>query len=167
MSVVAMMKPESKTPNTGLEDNARKSIAEALTHILADSYTLYIKTHFYHWNVTGMQFQALHALFEEQYTELATAVDELAERIRSLGYYAPGSLWAFSELKSIDEDKQVPETAQEMVTNLLDAHEILIRSLREAVSQAADAGDEVTAGLLTDRLTTHEKTAWMLRSLSE
>lgn len=149
--------------NTGLSEKNRKAVAEHLCRFLADSYSLYLKTHYYHWNVTGPQFQQLHLLFEEHYTELAAAVDEIAERIRALGFAAPGTYGEFAKLGSIPEDKNVPD-AQTMLRNLVEAHETVIRSAREGIKAAADVDDEVTAGLLTDRMTIHEKTAWMLRS---
>ncbi len=150
--------------NTGIPEDERKKVAEGLSHLLADSYTLYLKTHNFHWNVTGPMFQSLHAMFEEHYTELATAVDEIAERIRALGETAPGSYAAFSRLSSIQEAEDVP-AADEMVRQLVEAHEAVAKTAR-SVLPIADAGDdEVTLGLLADRLAVHEKTAWMLRSM--
>lgn len=150
--------------NTGIPEEERKKVAEGLSHLLADSYTLYLKTHNFHWNVTGPMFQSLHAMFEEHYTELATAVDEIAERIRALGEPAPGSYAAFARLSSIQEAEGVPE-AEEMVRQLVEAHEAVAKTAR-SVLPIADAGnDEVTLGLLADRLAVHEKTAWMLRSM--
>lgn len=150
--------------NTGIPEEERKKVAEGLSHLLADSYTLYLKTHNFHWNVTGPMFQSLHAMFEEHYTELATAVDEIAERIRALGEPAPGSYAAFARLSSVQEAEGVPE-AEEMVRQLVEAHESVAKTAR-SVLPIADAGDdEVTLGLLADRLAVHEKTAWMLRSM--
>ena len=151
---------------TGLSDAQRKEIAQGLSHLLADSYTLYLKTHNYHWNVTGPQFQSLHEAFEQHYNELATAVDDLAERIRSLGHYAPGSYKAFAELTEIEEEEGHPD-AETMVRNLVRSHETVVRSARKAFKPAEDAGDESTCDLLTQRMQTHEKTAWMLRSILE
>lgn len=152
--------------NIGIEESARKKIADGLSSLLADSYTLYLKTHNYHWNVKGPMFQTLHLMFEAHYTELATAVDLIAERIRSLGERAPGSYAEFSKLSSIKEEDGWP-TAHEMIKNLVTAHETVIRTARD-VFPAADAGkDEATADLLTQRIQLHEKTAWMLRSLLE
>lgn len=150
--------------NTGIPEEERRNVAEGLSRLLADSYTLYLKTHNFHWNVTGPMFQSLHAMFEEHYTELATAVDEIAERIRALGEPAPGSYAAFARLSSIKESEDVP-VAEEMVRQLVEAHEAVAKTAR-GVLPIADAGDdEVTMGLLADRLAVHEKTAWMLRSM--
>lgn len=158
-SVVAL----KDSMNVGLEENARKSLAHKLSVLLADSYALYLKTQYYHWNVTGPQFHSLHTMFEEQYTDLAAAVDDIAERVRALGYVAPGSFAEFAELSSVVQDTKVPE-ASEMVKQLSVAHETVIKSLRALADEAGEAGDEVTAGMAADRLTVHEKTAWMLRS---
>ncbi|MEM7646827.1 MAG: Dps family protein [Pseudomonadota bacterium] len=152
--------------NIGIEESARKSIAHGLSKVLADSYTLYLKTHNYHWNVTGPMFQTLHLMFETQYTELATAVDDIAERIRSLGERAPASYGEFSQLTAIKEDTQPPK-AKEMISNLVEAHETLIRTARAVFPLADKADDEATADLMTQRIQLHEKTAWMLRSLLE
>ncbi|MEM7054789.1 MAG: Dps family protein [Pseudomonadota bacterium] len=150
----------------GLSSAQRQQIATDLSRLLADSYSLYIKTHNYHWNVTGPQFQSLHALFEQHYTELAGAVDEIAERIRALGHYAPGSYTAFSALTSIEEESGHPE-AEQMVRNLVVGHETVARTAREAFAPADEAGDEPSCDLLTQRMQFHEKTAWMLRSMLE
>ena len=150
--------------NTGIEESARKEITEGLSRLLADTYTLYLKTHNYHWNVTGPMFQTLHLMFETHYTELAVAVDDIAERIRALGERAPGSYLEFSKLTSIPEDKEVPK-ARDMIANLLTAHETLLRTARNAFPKAEKGGDEATVDLLTQRIQLHEKTAWMLRSL--
>ncbi len=152
--------------NIGIEESARKNIAEGLSKVLADSYTLYLKTHNYHWNVKGPMFQTLHLMFEGQYTELATAVDEIAERIRSLGERAPGSYAEFSKLTSIGEEEGTPK-AKDMIANLVTAHETLIRTARNVFPKAEEANDEATADLMTQRIQVHEKTAWMLRSLLE
>lgn len=152
--------------NIGIPKQERESIAEGLSHLLADSYTLYIKTHNYHWNVTGPMFRTLHDMFEEQYLELATAVDEIAERIRALGVYAPGSYAQFSKLTKVKEDESVP-TAVEMVKNLVEAQETVVRTCRSVFESASKADDECTCDLLTQRMQIHEKTAWMLRSLVE
>lgn len=154
------------TINIGLEDNQRKAVAQELSKLLADSYTLYLKTHNYHWNVTGPMFSTLHLMFEEHYTELATAVDEIAERIRSLGHTAPGSYRAYASLSSIKEDENDdPPAATDMVRNLLGDHEIVVSTARQTLTVAADAGDDASADLATQRLQLHEKTAWMLRSM--
>ncbi len=148
----------------GIPETERRTIAEGLSRLLADSYTLYLKTHNFHWNVTGPMFQTLHTMFEEEYTELATAVDEIAERIRALGHPAPGSYKAYAELSSIDEADGVP-AAQEMIRQLVDGHEATAKTARSIFPAAEEGNDEVTADLLTQRMTVHEKTAWMLRSL--
>lgn len=152
--------------NIGIPQSDRRAIAHGLSRVLADTYTLYLKTHYYHWNVTGTMFQTLHLMFETHYTELATAVDDIAERIRVLGEYAPGSYVQFKELSSIAEDTKVPE-AMTMVKNLVEGHEAVVRTAR-SVFEVAEAGhDEATLDLLTQRIQLHEKTAWMLRSLLE
>ena len=152
--------------NTGIDESARREIVVGLSKVLADSYTLYLKTHNYHWNVTGPMFQTLHNMFETQYTELAKAVDDIAERIRALGERAPGSYAEFSKLSEIKEDTD-PPGAREMISNLLTSHETIIRTARNVFPMADKATDEATADLLTQRIQTHEKTAWMLRSLLE
>lgn len=149
--------------NIGIGEEHRKAIAEALSKVLADSYMLYLKTHNYHWNVTGELFHSLHEQFEGQYTELAEAVDEIAERIRALGHKAPGSFKEFSSLTSIEEDTEKPE-AMEMVRRLAVANEQVLRTARQALDPAKEADDEATVDLLTQRLHVHSKTAWMLRS---
>jgi len=143
---------------------AKPVIANALKPVLADSVQLYVLTQNVHWNVTGPLFQPVHALTEEQYTELAAAVDEIAERIRSLGSKAPATLKAYSELGSI-KDLDENANAETMVEALIEANETIANNIRPIVSDAADAGDEVTAGLLTDRLTVHEKAVWMLNAM--
>lgn len=152
--------------NIGIDEGQRKEIVFGLSKVLADSYTLYLKTHKYHWNVTGPMFQTLHTMFETQYNELAIAVDDLAERIRALGEKAPGSYAEFSKLTSIAEDESAPK-AREMISNLVLGHETLIRTIRETFPKASAADDEATADLFTQRIQVHEKTAWMLRSLLE
>ena len=150
--------------NIGLTADERQAIADKLAALLADSYTLYLKTHNFHWNVTGPQFNTLHEMFETQYTELATAIDEIAERIRALGVKAPGSYSEFVKLTSIDEATG-DENAEDMIRALVAGQETVARTAREAFP-AADAGnDEPTADLLTQRMQTHEKNAWMLRSM--
>ena len=152
--------------NTGLDDNARKAVAEAINSVLADSYVLYMKTHAYHWNVTGPQFHTLHTMFEEQYREIWTALDELAERVRSLGEYAPTSGEAFAALAAVKSADANPPAAEEMVAILLADHETLIRRARAALATADEAGDAASEDLLTQRIQSHEKTAWMLRALA-
>ncbi len=152
--------------NIGIQESDRAAIAEGLSRLLADTYTLYLKTHNFHWNVTGPMFQTLHVMFEEQYTELATAVDEIAERIRALGFPAPGSYSEYAKLTSIKEADGVP-TAEEMIRQLVEGQETVVRTAREVFPAAERASDEPTADLLTQRMHLHEKTAWMLRSLLE
>ncbi len=150
--------------DTGIPKQQREAIAEGLSHVLADTYTLYLKTHNYHWNVTGPMFQTLHLMFETQYTELALAVDLVAERIRALGVYAPGTYKALSRLSAIGEEDEVPK-AEDMIRNLVKAHETLVRTARGVFPLADKAHDEPTADLLTQRMQVSEKNAWMLRSL--
>jgi len=152
--------------NIGIDSKQRTQIADGLARLLADSYTLYLKTHNFHWNVTGPMFNTLHLMFEEQYTELAEAVDEIAERIRALGRPAPGSYSAFAELTSIKESEGMPE-ARDMIRQLVEGQEVVARTAREVFPVAEKAGDEPTADLLTQRMQVHEKTAWMLRSMLE
>ena len=153
-------------PNIGIEKTDRKAVATGLTRLLADTYTLYLKTHNFHWNVKGKMFQTLHTMFETQYTELAEAVDVIAERIRALGETAPGSYSAFGELSQI-KDATGTESADAMILQLVEGQESVIRTAREIFPTAEKAVDEVTCDLLTQRMQIHEKTAWMLRSLLE
>ena len=150
----------------GLSADERQEISNGLAELLADSYSLYLKTHNYHWNVTGPLFNTLHTMFEEQYTELATAVDEIAERIRALGIRAPGSYSEFSELTNIKEANG-EESAEDMIRALVAGQETVVRTARNAFPAADAANDEPTADLLTQRMQTHEKNAWMLRSMLE
>jgi starvation-inducible DNA-binding protein len=152
------------TIDIGIDEADRKAIAAGLAKVLADTYTLYLKTHNYHWNVVGPMFNTLHLMFETQYNELALAVDQIAERIRSLGEPAPGSYLEFAELSSIGEDRDKPP-AMEMVKRLVEGHEAVARTARSVFPVAEAAADEPTSDLLTQRLQIHEKTAWMLRSL--
>jgi starvation-inducible DNA-binding protein len=154
----------AQTIDIGISESDRNEIAAGLSRLLADTYTLYVKTHNFHWNVTGLLFNTLHQMFEEQYTELATAVDEIAERIRALGSPAPGSYAQFSSLTSIQEETGVP-SAEEMIRQLAKDQEIVARTAREVFPVADAANDEPTADLLTQRMQIHEKTAWMLRSM--
>ena len=148
----------------GINESDRVNIAEGLKRLLADSYTLYLQTHNFHWNVTGPQFRELHLMFEDHYTELAIAVDEIAERIRTLDVVAPGTYKAFAELSSINEVDGVSE-AKEMVRILTQGHEQVVKTCREVLVPAQAAADESTAALVSDRMRVHEKTAWMLRAL--
>lgn len=150
--------------NIGIDAKHRKKIADGLSRLLADTYSLYLKTHSFHWNVEGPMFNTLHLMFMTQYTELWNALDTIAERIRSLGFAAPGSYKAFSTLTSIEDTDGVPE-AMEMVRLLVKGHEAVARTARSVFPAADKARDESTADLLTQRLQIHEKTAWMLRSL--
>ncbi|WP_411818746.1 Dps family protein [Hyphococcus sp. DH-69] len=151
----------------GLDENARKSVAESLNATLADTYALYMKTHSYHWNVTGPQFQTLHVMFEDQYREMWAALDEIAERVRALGVFAPTSGKQFADLSAIESADTSPPKASEMIERLLTDHETLIKRAREGLSAAEDAGDAASADLLTVRIQAHEKTAWMLRAMSQ
>lgn len=150
----------------GINEQDRAEIAEGLSHLLADTYTLYLKTHNFHWNVTGPMFQTLHLMFETHYNELALAVDEIAERIRALGFPAPGTYSEYIRLSSVQETAGVPK-AQDMIKLLVEAHETVCRTARGLFPVVGKANDEPTADLLTQRLQVHEKTAWMLRSLLE
>ncbi|NKE69248.1 Dps family protein [Candidatus Manganitrophus noduliformans] len=147
----------------GMKEEDRAKVAEGLSKMLADTYTLYLKTHNFHWNVTGPMFQTLHLLFETQYNELALAVDLIAERIRALGFPAPGTYSEFGKLGSIKETPGVPK-AEEMIRLLVEGQEAVVRTARAAFPAAEKAGDEATADLLTQRMQAHEKAAWMLRS---
>ncbi|MCL4152372.1 UNVERIFIED_CONTAM: hypothetical protein GTU68_050097 [Idotea baltica] len=148
----------------GLNEKDRIEVAEGLKRLLADSYTLYLQTHNFHWNVTGPQFRELHLMFEEHYTELALAVDEIAERIRTLDVIAPGTYKAFAKLSSIEEVENIP-SAKDMVVILNTSHEQVIKTCRGVLESAQECRDESTAALVSDRMRVHEKTAWMLRAL--
>ncbi len=148
----------------GIDEEARKGIAEGLGELLADTYTLYLKTHNFHWNVVGPRFRELHLMFEEQYTELAVAVDDIAERIRTLGFPAPGTYSAYAKLSTIEETEGVP-SAEEMIRILTEDNETVVRTARRILPSAQEVGDESTASLIADRMVIHEKTAWMIRSL--
>ncbi len=159
-------KPRSLEMNTGLSEAQRTEIAEGLKKVLADSYCLMLMSHNYHWNVKGMHFHTIHEMTEEHYTELFEAIDVIAERIRALGHLAPGTLSEFNDLTSIN----IPNSdlsEMEMVADLLEAHEAITRSLRNALAPADEAGDEATLDLITERLDFHEKTSWMFRSMLE
>jgi len=147
----------------GINKDDRKSVSSQLNVLLADSYTLYLQTHNFHWNVTGPLFIQLHTMFEEHYTELAVAVDDIAERIRSLGFNAPGTYKEFSELSTFDEVPGTP-TAIKMVEILTKSHEAVVKTCRSALEAAQASNDESSAALISDRMRVHEKTAWMLRS---
>jgi starvation-inducible DNA-binding protein len=153
--------------NIGISDKDRAAIAKGLAHLQADTYTLYLTTHNFHWNVTGPMFNTLHQMFMLQYTELWNSVDPIAERIRALGHVAPGSYAQFSKLASVPDAPATPPKALEMVRILVAGHEAVARTARQLFPVADKARDEPTADLLTQRLTVHEQTAWMLRSLLE
>lgn len=155
---------KAKSIDIGIDEQARQEIAQGLSRLLADTYTLYLKTHYFHWNVTGPMFTSLHLLFEQQYTELALAVDEVAERIRALGVFAPGSYSQFTELGSIPETKDVPN-AEEMVSLLVEGNEAVAKTARSVFPSAERGDDQSTIDLVTQRLRVHEKNAWMLRSI--
>lgn len=152
------------TIDIGINEQSRLTVAEGLKRLLADSYTLYLQTHNFHWNVTGPQFRELHLMFEEHYTELAVAVDDIAERIRTLDVAAPGTYKALAELSSIEEVEGVPNAA-EMVVILTQSHEQVVKTSREVLKLAQEAEDESSASLISDRMRVHEKTAWMLRAM--
>lgn len=156
--------PSPNALDLGIPQDKLTPIQEGLSRLLADTYTLYLKTHNYHWNVTGPQFNSLHQMFETQYTELAVAVDDIAERIRALGAWAPGSYSDFARLSTVKEAVGTP-TAEEMVADLAADQATVVRTARAVFPYADDASDEPTADLLTQRMQVHEKTAWMLRAL--
>ncbi|MCZ2497077.1 DNA starvation/stationary phase protection protein [Xylophilus sp. Kf1] len=153
--------------NIGIADADRASIAEGLSRVLADTYTLYLTTHNFHWNVTGPHFNSLHAMFMDQYTELWNSTDVIAERIRSLGHYAPGSYAEFSKIATVPDVPSQPPKAMQMVAILVQGHETVSRIARSFIPVAEAAGDDPTADMLTARCTVHDQTAWMLRSLLE
>ncbi|MEY3976334.1 MAG: hypothetical protein RLZZ33_1389 [Pseudomonadota bacterium] len=163
-----MKKAKTKSPgiDIGIKSSDRKKIVDGLAELLADSYTLYLMTHNFHWNVTGPQFNSLHQMFMTQYTEQWTALDLIAERIRALGYPAPGTYRQFAKLASIQEVEGVP-SANDMIRHLVSAQEATARTARRLFPIVSGADDQPTADLLTQRLEVHEKTAWMLRSLLE
>ncbi|MBA3595835.1 MAG: DNA starvation/stationary phase protection protein [Methylibium sp.] len=164
-----MAKPKNKVPivDIGIAEKDRSAIADGLNALLADTYTLYLTTHNFHWNVTGPMFNTLHTMFMEQYTELWNAVDPVAERVRALGFPAQGSYRQFGELSSLADVPATPPKAMEMVRILVAGHEAVARTARKLFPLADKAHDEPTADLLTQRLAVHEQSAWMLRSLLE
>jgi starvation-inducible DNA-binding protein len=163
---MSKVKANASGINIGLSDKARRDIADGLSRMLADTYTLYLKTHNFHWNVTGPMFQTLHLMFMTQYNEIWLAVDLVAERIRALGYPAPGSYKQFAALTSIKDSDGVPN-AKAMIRQLVDGQETVVRTAREVLPIAEKAGDQPTVDLLSARMEVHEKNAWMLRSLLE
>ncbi len=162
----AAKKRKAGSGDNGISVSDSRKVAQGLSRLLGDTYTLYLKTHNFHWNVTGPMFQTLHLMFETQYTELATAVDLIAERIRALGQPAPASYAEFEELSSIRIERGVPK-ATEMIKQLVAAQEAVVNTAREVFPQAERAADQVSMDLLTQRMQVHEKTGWMLRSLLE
>ncbi|MGB3623115.1 DNA starvation/stationary phase protection protein [Ketobacter sp. MCCC 1A13808] len=150
----------------GIKESDRVATADALKELLADSYTLYLQTHNFHWNVTGPQFRELHLMFEEHYQELAVAVDDIAERIRTLGVSAPGTYKEFAQLSSIQETDDIP-SGSEMVDILNKGHEQVVKTCRKVLKIAQDSDDESSASLASDRMRIHEKTAWMLRAMNQ
>jgi len=161
-----MKNPTAHAPiiDIGISETDRHKIADGLSRLLADTYTLYLKTHNFHWNVTGPMFQTLHIMFEGQYNELALAVDLIAERIRALGFPAPGTYKDYARLTSIKEADGVPN-AEEMIKQLVEGQEAVVRTARSFFGDVERVNDEASADLMTQRLQIHEKTAWMLRSL--
>ena len=149
--------------NIELSEQAKQECAEALSKVLADSYFLYLKTHNYHWNVEGPSFKAVHEMLEEQYTDVWNAIDDIAERIRALGHYAPGTYAKYAKLTSVKENEDIPD-AMSMVKELANDNQIVVNTLRSALSVAQEHGDESSATIVGDRLATHEKTIWMLKS---
>jgi starvation-inducible DNA-binding protein len=164
--IVAKKQAKAGSIDIGIPEKDRKAIADGLSCLLADTYTLYLKTHNFHWNVKGPMFQTLHLMFETQYNELALAVDLIAERIRALGFPAPGTYKAYAKLSSIPETDGVPE-ARDMIRLLVEGQEAVVRTARKVFPRVDKAGDEPSADLLTQRMQVHEKTAWMLRALLE
>ena len=160
-----MKTKEKITLIIGISESERKDIADGLCKLLADTYTLYLKTHNFHWNVTGPMFNTLHLMFEQEYNELALAVDLIAERIRALGFPAPGSYSEFSKLSSVKETPGIVPEAEEMIKLLVEGNETVIRTARTIFPVAERSNDESTCDLLTQRMQVHEKTAWMLRSM--
>lgn len=157
---------KTETPHIGITQDGRAEVGKGLGKVLADEYTLYLKTHNYHWNVSGPHFHSLHTLFEEQYTELALAVDNLAERIRALGEVAPGSYAQFAKLSKLDEAPDTPPAALDMARQLAHDHETVAGTCREQLKVAEGVEDEVTVDMLIERMTVHDKAAWMLRSMA-
>ncbi|WEX12122.1 Dps family protein [Chelativorans sp. AA-79] len=152
------------TSNIEMTDEAKKACAEALSKVLADTYVLYLKTHNYHWNVEGPKFRSLHEMFEEQYRDLWSSIDDIAERIRALGHYAPGTYAKFQALSTVKDNEDIP-AADDMLKELIADNGMVARTIRSALPTIQEAGDEASAGLLADRLTTHEKQLWMMKSM--
>ncbi|WP_025897031.1 Dps family protein [Sneathiella glossodoripedis] len=156
---------DDKSVEIGVKEERRAEVAKSLSTFLASTYTLYMKTLYYHWNVTGSNFSSLHALFEDQYNDLHDAGDKIAERIRMLGHFTPGTFSEYMELSYISEDKKLPENSTKMVENLLKDNETCSLQARKVMKTAEAAEDEVTVDMMVDRMSTHDEAAWMLRSL--
>lgn len=159
-----IMFANDETVDIGVGENGRKETAEKLSEFLASTYTLCMKSLYFHWNVTGSEFHSLHEMFENQYNDLVEASDDLAERVRALGFYAPGSFKAFNRLSAVKDDENLPQCSADMVQQLLDDHEVCSRQARDVMKVAQTCGDEVTVGMVTDRMYKHEEAAWMLRA---
>lgn len=162
-----LKKTDPVSVRIGMDDKQRKNVAVALSGFLASSYMLYLKTLYYHWNVTGANFIGLHGLFENQYQALQRGVDVLAERVRALGHFTPGTVAEFTALSEVKDDAHLPSDAKKMVANLLHAHEVCSRQARDAFAAAEEAGDEVSMDMLVDCMTFHDQAAWMLRATLE
>ncbi len=167
MTTSTVKKTDDVSPEIGMSQENRKAVAEALSGILASTYTLYMKTLYYHWNVTGPLFHSLHALFEQHYEELHAAGDAIAERIRALGHKTPGTYHAFQKLSRVKEDQTLPASAIDMVNNLLEANEICTVHARDVLKIAEDNKDEVSLDAMVGRMSTHDEAAWMLRAITE
>lgn len=163
----AVSRPDMPSINIGISEERRAAIAQGLSRLLAETYTLYLTTHNFHWNVTGRMFNTLHTMFMDQYTEMWNAVDPIAERIRALGFHAPGSYAEFAKLSTLPDAPAKPPKAMEMVEILAKGHEALARTAREVFPVVDEADDQPSADVLTQRMDVHEKTAWMLRALLE
>jgi starvation-inducible DNA-binding protein len=167
MSVQTLQKTDQLSVQIGMDAGSRKQVAEALSSFLASTYLLYLKTLYYHWNVTGSNFVGLHELFQKQYEDLQSAGDDLAERVRALGHYTPGTVTEFLELSKVQDDQRLPASSSEMVRNLLSANEMCSQQARAVLKVAEEAEDEVTIDMMVDRMTQHDKAAWMLRATLE
>lgn len=167
MTAETLKKTDSLSLTIGMDEGKRTKVAKALSGMLASTYMLYLKTLYYHWNVTGANFVGLHEFFEKQYNDLHAAGDEIAERVRALGHFTPGTVNEFVAASQIKDDASLPDSASDMVHNLLDANEICSKQARSVLEVAEDASDEVTIDLMVGRMTVHDKTAWMLRSILE
>ncbi len=164
MSKSALKITDDVSVDIGVKEAKREEVAKKLAGFLATTYTLYMKTLYYHWNVTGPQFHSLHTLFEEQYNDLHAAGDEIAERIRALGHFTPGTYKAFGKLSAIKEDSELPQDAMQMVKNLLHDNELASKEARKVLESAEEATDEVSMDMMVERMSIHEEAAWMLRA---